>query len=791
MKKILSILLLLSSLFGNAQIKIKDLPTTTTGVVGDFLLKDDVAGIPGSTKKINITNFKATYFPNLFTGTLTSPLLPYATGAQTLGNSWLGISGNNVYLSSGKFITSQDATKVQLDFGTTGSEYYSATSDGGTFGEGWQFFDPSVSQIGYGSNSVSVQKDESGGSTTKGILIKQNTINAASSLNSANPAIIIGSQNATVNNGVTNSVIIGGSGRTASANNTLYATNIDAAGTFKYVDGNQGASKVLTSDASGNATWSTPASSISGLTTNYFPKATSSTTIGNSPFYQLGHNFIVPSGYKISNADTAKSQIDLSYGGVDGVIGITPDGGLFNQASLYLTPTLGQFQFGDGSVAATHGYVSLDAGQVELNHGTRVRTAGPEFRIASTNFTIATSSFGLGKVLTSDASGGATWQTPAGGSGTVTSIATGNGITGGTITTTGTLGLSGATGDIGSFSGTNTYSAIAGVSAGSYLRSGGVSTLPVWSTTKLLNAGTANYIPYWSSTNTEGESANLTFDGTTLLSATQMQTPILQGNTTASGTLTLKSTSNATKGKLLFGTSAYDEVNNALGIGTTAPFGFNGSQFVLSGASHVYAQMDAGTGSKEATFLFSRSSVLRYAFGMGAAVTPNFYVYDYGAARYILYGVNGNAGFGNVTNPTARIHLGAGTATASTAPLKFTSGTNLTTAEAGSIEYDGSHLFFSPSTTRLQVATILTGSATLDFGNTLAGNVTDLTITVTGAADGDPVDVGIPNGSYPATGTFNAWVSATNTVTVRYANNSLTIAQDPASGTFKVTVNKN
>ena len=45
----------------------------------------------------------------------------------------------------------------------------------------------------------------------------------------------------------------------------------------------------------------------------------------------------------------------------------------------------------------------------------------------------------------------------------------------------------------------------------------------------------------------------------------------LTGNTTASGTLTLQSTSNVTKGKILFGTSAYDEVNNRLGIGTTTP----------------------------------------------------------------------------------------------------------------------------------------------------------------------------------------------------------------------------
>jgi hypothetical protein len=45
----------------------------------------------------------------------------------------------------------------------------------------------------------------------------------------------------------------------------------------------------------------------------------------------------------------------------------------------------------------------------------------------------------------------------------------------------------------------------------------------------------------------------------------------LNGGTAASENLTLKSTSHATKGKIIFGTSAYDEANNRLGIGTTSP----------------------------------------------------------------------------------------------------------------------------------------------------------------------------------------------------------------------------
>ena len=80
---------------------------------------------------------------------------------------------------------------------------------------------------------------------------------------------------------------------------------------------------------------------------------------------------------------------------------------------------------------------------------------------------------------------------------------------------------------------------------------------------------------------------------------------------------------------------------------------------------------------------------------------------------------------------------------------------------------------------------ILRGSATLDFDLT-AVTCQDLTITVTGAAVGDEVFLGVPNGSIVADATFTAWVSAANTVTVRACDGAL--AGNPASGTYKVTV---
>lgn len=151
---------------------------------------------------------------------------------------------------------------------------------------------------------------------------------------------------------------------------------------------------------------------------------------------------------------------------------------------------------------------------------------------------------------------------------------------------------------------------------------------------------------------------------------------------------------------------------------------------------------------------------------------------------------NGNVGIGT-TAPTARLTLVAGTATANTAPLKFTSGTNITTPEAGAVEWNGTNLFLTNSSNiRQTINQGLTATATLDFPSTNNNSFNNLTVTVTGAVDGDVVTLGIPNASVPAAASsFTAWVSAANTVTVRFSNHS-GVAQDPASGSFKVFVTK-
>lgn len=105
---------------------------------------------------------------------------------------------------------------------------------------------------------------------------------------------------------------------------------------------------------------------------------------------------------------------------------------------------------------------------------------------------------------------------------------------------------------------------------------------------------------------------------------------------------------------------------------------------------------------------------------------------------------SGNFGLKNVIAPTARLHLPAGTATASTAPLKFTAGVVLTTPEVGVIEYiTGAFVIQSDNLriggqvyqTSLPANTVTANASTIDWDN---GNLQSLdlaaatgTVTVT------------------------------------------------------------
>lgn len=174
--------------------------------------------------------------------------------------------------------------------------------------------------------------------------------------------------------------------------------------------------------------------------------------------------------------------------------------------------------------------------------------------------------------------------------------------------------------------------------------------------------------------------ASPTFTGTVVA-------PTLSGSAASGGGLTLRSTTHATKGSILFGTSAYDEVNNRLGIGVAAPLvtldvggvlsvrgnalrfgstatdnahrieyngtvdglqyvGFNGHRWLIASSERMRLtntpNLGVGTASPHST-IHSNGS-------LAAAIVPKTAAYTVTASDFLI---NCTSGTYNVTLPTA------------------------------------------------------------------------------------------------------------------------------------------
>src|SRR3990167_2096060 len=104
-------------------------------------------------------------------------------------------------------------------------------------------------------------------------------------------------------------------------------------------------------------------------------------------------------------------------------------------------------------------------------------------------------------------------------------------------------------------------------------------------------------------------------------------------------------------------------------------------------ADSWFMMQDAGTANSSwyVGSDYSDSQKFKIGWREAAAGQP-------GDNDFLTISTTGNVGIGTTT-PTAVLHLKAGTATANTAPLKFTSGTSLTTPEIGAVEYNGTDLY--------------------------------------------------------------------------------------------------
>src|SRR3990172_1572795 len=208
-------------------------------------------------------------------------------------------------------------------------------------------------------------------------------------------------------------------------------------------------------------------------------------------------------------------------------------------------------------------------------------------------------------------------------------------------------------------------------------------------------------------------------------------------NNTANGYFALQSNTagfdNTANGKDTLYTNTIGSNNTANGV--KALFSTTGS----NNTAVAYQSLISNTTGSNNTAIGYNADVGSGDLTNAIAIGANAIV---SASNSLVLGSGANVGIGT-SSPTAKLNLGAGTATASTAPLKFTSGINLTAVEAGALEYDGTQLYFTNSdAVRQQLARVITASAVLDFASTPGRTSSDLTIALTGAAVGDPVCLG-------------------------------------------------
>jgi hypothetical protein len=161
------------------------------------------------------------------------------------------------------------------------------------------------------------------------------------------------------------------------------------------------------------------------------------------------------------------------------------------------------------------------------------------------------------------------------------------------------------------------------------------------------------------------------------------------------------------------------------------------------------------------TYSFAGSSTITTASTLAISGAPSAGTNATLTKSYALNVEAGNVNIGGsigyaATAPTARLHLPAGTTSASSAPLKLTSGTAMTTPEDGAIEYHGSHLYFTIGSTRYQ----------LDQQSSGSGTVSSVALTM-------PSDFSV--GGSP--------VTTSGTLAVTYANQNANIVfSGPSSG---------
>ncbi len=157
----------------------------------------------------------------------------------------------------------------------------------------------------------------------------------------------------------------------------------------------------------------------------------------------------------------------------------------------------------------------------------------------------------------------------------------------------------------------------------------------------------------------------------------------LNGDTAASGNLTLSSTAHATKGKILLGTaSAYDQANDRLGIGTTSPDGVQintGVSETARGADNV--RMGVTSGSPR--IILEDNTYTQWQIDNNAGL---FRIFNPGVVKLSI-DTSGNLGLGGTSFASGVLVIFIANGTA---PSGTPSGGGVLYVESGSLKFKGS-----------------------------------------------------------------------------------------------------
>lgn len=727
MKKILGLLLFLP-FFGYSQgIKVEALPTTTVGVSGDYLIKDKQAGGAGGTQKISVGNFISTYSITTSAAHPVTAVNGTANKITVTGTATPTVTIASTYAGQTSIVTTGTLTTGTWQAGIVQPAY------GGT-GVNNSTNALTVPQTGTAALATGV----TGGQTINGGTGASTDLTLSSTANATKRKILFGTSaydelNNRLGIGTASPsyrVHVVGTG-TTSATRNFYLENALAAPIFSVYDSKQATIGNLTLDAT--ETFAIMAHSADGTTlceSFYNNAGQKQGHITGAGRIQAGHlsNVALTSHYFAVNASNGiyllkqdgDANVNADYiaelqsvggagqfvlldgsGGVSlNVNGSTSANSYYNNGGNFgfnsgTSPTA-KVHIGGGTATAGTGPIKVDAGTLLStteagsieNNGTHLYYTAAN---GGTRFQLDQQA-GAGGIVTS-VSGTADRITSTGGTTPVIDISASYvGQT--SLTTLGTI-----------TTGVWTGSVISSTYGGTGINNGG-RTLTINS-----NNGALTY--------TAAGTLTIPETGTAALATGVTGGQTIAGGTAASTDLTLTSTAHATKRKILFGTSAYDELNNRLGIGTTSP---------VVAFTNQSSQLGWTTASDGILWNTSTASAYCFSFNNTAASSGlglrlNTVGTDAGSYPLVVTSntsnilfvtrSDGNVGIGQVS-PTAFLHLKAGVATANAgAPLKFTSGTNLTTAETGAMEYNGTQLFFTNTGTTRNIVTMTSGTTAM------------------------------------------------------------------------------